>query len=294
MRKVTSGLFISLDGVVEAPHLWQFDVFDEDMGDAMTQFLADIDTVLLGRVTYQEWAAYWPNATTDGEYAVFINDTPKYVASTTLNQVDWRNSTLITGDVATAVADLKAQSGGNIGIQGSPTRELYFDNVRIPDSRRIGEVGEGFAIAMQTLDHTRVTIGAQAVGIAQGALDAAAAYAKERSQFGKAIAEFQGIQFMLADMAMKLEAARQLVYVAAAKSERGDADLTFFGAAAKCFASDAAMEITTDAVQVLGGYGYVKDYPVERMMRDAKITQIYEGTNQVQRIVMARKLLEQY
>ena len=181
-----------------------------------------------------------------------------------------------------------------LGIQGSPTRELYFDNVRIPDSRRIGEVGEGFAIAMQTLDHTRVTIGAQAVGIAQGALDAAAAYAKERSHFGKAIAEFQGIQFMLADMAMKLEAARQLVYVAAAKSERNDADLTFFGAAAKCFASDAAMEITTDAVQVLGGYGYVKDYPVERMMRDAKITQIYEGTNQVQRIVMARKLLEQY
>ncbi len=181
-----------------------------------------------------------------------------------------------------------------LGIHGSPTRELYFDNVRIPDSRRVGDVGEGFAIAMRTLDHTRVTIGAQAVGIAQGALDAAAAYAKERQQFGKAIAEFQGIQFMLADMAMKLEAARQLVYVAAAKSEREDADLTFFGAAAKAFASDAAMEITTDAVQVLGGYGYVKDYPVERFMRDAKITQIYEGTYQVQRIVMARKLLEQY
>jgi alkylation response protein AidB-like acyl-CoA dehydrogenase len=147
---------------------------------------------------------------------------------------------------------------------------------------------------METLDHTRVTIGAQAVGIAQGALDAAAAYAKERKQFGKAIADFQGMQFMLADMAMKLEAARQMVYVAAAKSERADADLTFFGAAAKCFASDVAMEVTTDAVQVLGGYGYVQDYPVERMMRDAKITQIYEGTNQVQRIVMARKLLEQY
>jgi alkylation response protein AidB-like acyl-CoA dehydrogenase len=181
-----------------------------------------------------------------------------------------------------------------LGIKGSPTRELYFDNVRIPDSRRVGEVGEGFAIAMRTLDHTRVTIGAQAVGIAQGALDAAASYAKERQQFGKAIAEFQGIQFMLADMAMKLEAARQLVYVAAAKSEREDADLTFFGAAAKAFASDAAMEITTDAVQVLGGYGYVQDHPVERFMRDAKITQIYEGTNQVQRIVMARKLLERY
>jgi alkylation response protein AidB-like acyl-CoA dehydrogenase len=181
-----------------------------------------------------------------------------------------------------------------LGIKGSPTRELYFDNVRIPDSRRIGGVGDGFAIAMETLDHTRITIGAQAVGIAQGALDAAAAYAKERKQFGKAIAEFQGLQFMLADMAMKLEAARQMVYVAAAKSERADDDLTFFGAAAKCFASDVAMEITTDAVQVLGGYGYVEDYPVERMMRDAKITQIYEGTNQVQRIVMARKLLERY
>jgi alkylation response protein AidB-like acyl-CoA dehydrogenase len=178
-----------------------------------------------------------------------------------------------------------------LGIKGSPTRELYFDNVRLPDSRRIGEVGSGFATAMATLDHTRITIGAQAIGIAQGALDYAASYAKERKQFGKAIAEFQGIQFMVADMAIKLEAARQLVYAAAAKSERGDADLTFFGAAAKCFASDVAMEITTDAVQVLGGYGYVKDYPVERMMRDAKITQIYEGTNQVQRIVAARSLL---
>ncbi|HSN06293.1 MAG TPA: acyl-CoA dehydrogenase family protein, partial [Candidatus Angelobacter sp.] len=179
-----------------------------------------------------------------------------------------------------------------LGIKGSPTRELYFDDVRIPDSRRVGDVGAGFALAMATLDHTRVTIGAQAIGIAQGALDYAAAYAKERKQFGRPISDFQGLQFMLADMAIKLEAARQLVYAAAAKSERGDADLTFFGAAAKCFASDVAMEITTDAVQVLGGYGYVKDYPVERMMRDAKITQIYEGTNQVQRIVAARQLLK--
>jgi acyl-CoA dehydrogenase len=137
-----------------------------------------------------------------------------------------------------------------------------------------------------------VTIGAQAVGIAQGALDFALGYVKERSQFGKHISEFQGIQFMLADMAMKLEAARQMVYVAAAKSERGDGDLSFFGAAAKCFASDVAMAVTTDAVQLLGGAGYVKDYPVERMMRDAKITQIYEGTNQIQRIVMARQLLK--
>ncbi len=177
-----------------------------------------------------------------------------------------------------------------LGIKGSPTREVYFDNVRIPADRMIGAEGTGFATAMKTLDHTRITIAAQALGIAQGALDYAKGYVQERKQFGKAIADFQGIQFMLADMAMKLEAARQLTYSAAAKSERGDRDLTFFGAAAKCFASDVAMEVTTDAVQLLGGYGYTRDYPVERMMRDAKITQIYEGTNQVQRIVMSRNL----
>jgi alkylation response protein AidB-like acyl-CoA dehydrogenase len=178
-----------------------------------------------------------------------------------------------------------------LGIKGSPTCEVYLDSVRIPDSRLIGDVGTGFTTAMLTLDHTRVTIAAQAIGIAQGALDYALGYVQERKQFGRPIAEFQGLQFMLADMGMKLEAARQLTYAAAAKSERGDADLTYFGAAAKCFASDTAMEITTDAVQLLGGYGYTRDYPVERMMRDAKITQIYEGTNQVQRIVMARQLL---
>jgi alkylation response protein AidB-like acyl-CoA dehydrogenase len=178
-----------------------------------------------------------------------------------------------------------------LGIKGSPTREVYLDNVRIPADRMIGEEGTGFATAMRVLDHTRVTIAAQAVGIAQGALDYALDYAKEREQFGKPIAEFQGLQFMLADMGMKVEAARQLTYAAAGRSERGDGDLTFFGAAAKCFASDTAMQVTTDAVQVLGGYGYTREYPVERMMRDAKITQIYEGTNQVQRIVMARQLL---
>ncbi|BCB79811.1 acyl-CoA dehydrogenase [Phytohabitans flavus] len=181
-----------------------------------------------------------------------------------------------------------------LGIKGSPTREVYLDGVRIPADRIIGEPGTGFATAMRTLDHTRVTIAAQALGIAQGALDFSAKYVTERTQFGKAVADFQGVQFMLADMAMKLEAARQLTYAAAARSERGDADLTFFGAAAKCYASDAAMEITTDAVQLLGGYGYTRDFPVERMMRDAKITQIYEGTNQVQRIVMARQLLKAF
>ncbi len=178
-----------------------------------------------------------------------------------------------------------------LGIKGSPTRELLFDRCRIPGDRIVGSPGEGLKIALRTLDHTRVTIGAQAVGIAAGALEAATAYAKVRQQFGTAIAEFQGVQFMLADMAMKLEAARQLVYRAAAASERDESTLSFLGAAAKCFASDVAMEITTDAVQVLGGYGYTRDYPLERMMRDAKITQIYEGTNQIQRVVVARQLL---
>ncbi|MBW1595708.1 acyl-CoA dehydrogenase family protein [Streptomyces sp. JJ38] len=182
-----------------------------------------------------------------------------------------------------------------LGIKGSPTREVYLDNVRIPADRMIGDEGTGFATAMKTLDHTRITIAAQALGVAQGALDYAKGYVRERKQFGKPIGDFQGVQFMLADMAMKIEAARQLTYAAAARSERvalggASEDLTFFGAAAKCYASDAAMEVTTDAVQLLGGYGYTRDYPLERMMRDAKITQIYEGTNQVQRIVMARNL----
>src|SRR4051812_36689959 len=179
-----------------------------------------------------------------------------------------------------------------MGIKGSPTRELHFDNLRIPSDRMTGDPGEGLKIALRTLDHTRVTIGAQALGIAQGALDFAVGYVKERKQFGQRIADFQGIQFMLADMATAVEAARQMVYAAAAKSERDDKDLPFFGAAAKAYASDVAMNVTTDAVQLLGGYGYTRDFPVERMMRDAKITQIYEGTNQIQRVVIARQLLK--
>ena len=177
-----------------------------------------------------------------------------------------------------------------MGFRGSPTREVYFDNVELSDDRRLGEVGTGFILAMNTLDHTRVTIAAQALGLAQGALDVAAKYSHERKQFGKEIFDFQGVQFMLADMAMNIEAARVLTYAAASKSENNENDLRFFSAASKCFASDAAMKVTQDAVQILGGYGYVSDYPVERMMRDAKLTQIYEGTNQIQRIVMARNL----
>jgi alkylation response protein AidB-like acyl-CoA dehydrogenase len=184
-----------------------------------------------------------------------------------------------------------------LGIKGSPTRTVILEDTRIPADRLIGAEGTGFKTALATLDHTRITIAAQALGIAQGALDYATGYVKERRQFGKAIADFQGVQFMLADMAMKLEGARQLTYHAAGLSERAMSGekvpgLTFASAAAKCLASDTAMSVTTDAVQLLGGYGYTSDFPVERMMRDAKITQIYEGTNQVQRMVMARQLLK--
>ncbi|MDQ3274788.1 MAG: acyl-CoA dehydrogenase family protein, partial [Actinomycetota bacterium] len=179
-----------------------------------------------------------------------------------------------------------------LGIRGSPTREIYFEECTIPAGRIIGEPGTGFKTALQTLDHTRPTIGAQAVGIAQGALDAALDYVTERKQFGRAVSDFQGVRFMLADMAMKTEAARQLVYISAARAERGERRLGFISSAAKCFASDVAMEVTTDAVQLFGGAGYTRDFPVERMMRDAKITQIYEGTNQIQRMVMARALLQ--
>ncbi len=178
-----------------------------------------------------------------------------------------------------------------LGINGSPTREIHFSDCRIPADRMIGAEGTGFKTALRTLDHTRPTIGAQAIGIAQGALDVAIGYIKERKQFGRHLAEFQGLQFMIADMAMKVEGARQLVYVAASRAERGEPNLGFISSAAKCMASDVAMSVTTDAVQLLGGAGYTRDFPVERMMRDAKITQIYEGTNQVQRLVMARSLL---
>jgi alkylation response protein AidB-like acyl-CoA dehydrogenase len=178
-----------------------------------------------------------------------------------------------------------------LGIRGSPTREIHFADCTIPADRIVGEPGTGLRTALATLDHTRPTIGAQAVGIAQGALDAAVDHVTGREQFGRHIADFQGVRFMLADMGMRLAAARSLVYQAATHVERGEPDGSYLAAAAKCFASDTAMAVTTDAVQMLGCAGYTRDLPAERMMRDAKITQIYEGTNQIQRVVMARHLL---
>jgi alkylation response protein AidB-like acyl-CoA dehydrogenase len=177
-----------------------------------------------------------------------------------------------------------------LGIKGSPTGQPIFDEVRVPQANLVGEVGKGLSVALGTLDHSRLGVAAQAVGIAQGATDYAAAYARERRQFGKAINEFQAIQFKLADMETRTAAARELLYKACAKIDRHEPDRGKYSAMAKLFASDTAMDVTIEAVQVLGGYGYVKEYPVERFMRDAKITQIYEGTNEVQRLVIARTL----
>ncbi|HUZ88416.1 MAG TPA: acyl-CoA dehydrogenase family protein [Candidatus Acidoferrales bacterium] len=178
-----------------------------------------------------------------------------------------------------------------MGIRGSPTAQIAFDDVIVPAANRLGLEGQGFKIALGVLDRSRPGVAAQAVGIAQGALDFALEYAKQRHQFGHPIASFQGLQWMLADMATQIEAARQLLYFSAWKVDRGDPDMTRAAAMSKMFCSDMAMKVTTDAVQILGGYGYISDYPVERMMRDAKITQIYEGTNQVQRLVIARALI---
>jgi len=177
-----------------------------------------------------------------------------------------------------------------LGIRGSPTGQPIFDDVRVPAENLVGEVNRGMQVALGTLDHSRLGVAAQAVGIAQGATDYAASYARERRQFGKPINEFQGIQFKLADMETKCAAARELLYKACAKVDRHEADMGKFSAMAKLFCSDTAMEVTVEAIQVLGGYGYVTEYPVERYLRDAKITQIYEGTNEIQRLVIARTL----
>jgi len=225
---------------------------------------------------------YWiTNAGISDTYTVFAKTDP---------QAGHRGITafLVEADWGVKVAKLEKK----LGVRGSPTGEVTFDEVRVPVANRIGEEGQGFYIAMGTLDRSRPTIGAQAVGIATGAIDYAADYIKNRHQFGRPIADNQGIQFMLADMATKVEAARGLVYQACQLiDDDPDGQLTKYGAMAKMFASDVAMSTTIDALQLLGGYGYTKDFPLERMMRDAKITQIYEGTNQVQRIVVARQVL---
>jgi alkylation response protein AidB-like acyl-CoA dehydrogenase len=179
-----------------------------------------------------------------------------------------------------------------MGWRGAPNTPIFLDNVRVPAENLIGEEGKGFKASMRALDLNRPTIGAQCVGLAQGALDACIEYARERRQFKRSIAEFQGVQFMLADMAMQIEAARALVYECARAGDNGEWErLNLLASMAKCFGSDMAMRVTTDAVQVFGGYGYTRDYPVERMMRDAKLAQIFEGTNQIQRVVIAKQLL---
>ena len=203
------------------------------------------------------------------------------------------------GGISAFVVEPKTMAGvtfgrheRKMGWRGAPNTPIFLDNVRVPIENMVGAEGKGFRASMRALDLNRPTIGAQCVGLAQGALDASVAYAKERKQFKRSIGEFQGVQFMLADMAMNIEAARALVYECARAGDEADwARLNTTASMAKCFASDMAMRVTTDAVQVFGGYGYTKDYPVERMMRDAKLAQIFEGTNQIQRMVIARELL---
>jgi alkylation response protein AidB-like acyl-CoA dehydrogenase len=226
---------------------------------------------------------YWiTNAGVSDTYTVFAKTDPS---------AGHRGITcfLVEADWGVRVAKLEHK----MGLRGSPTGEIVLDDVRVPVGNRIGEEGQGFTIAMHTLDRSRPTIGAQAVGIGQGALDHAIDYMKQRHAFGHPIAEFQGLRFMVADMAIRLEAARTLVYRACAVIDAGDPrrELTLLGAMAKCSASDTAMSVATDAVQLLGGYGYTTDFSVERSMRDAKVTQIYEGTNQIQRVVVSKRLL---
>ena len=226
---------------------------------------------------------YWiTNAGISDVYIVFAKTDPD--AGGRGSRVSWSSGT--GASPSPSIED-------KLGMRGSPTGEVVLDEVRVPASHRIGEEGQGFTIAMHTLDRSRPTIGAQAVGIAQGAIDYAASYMKQRHAFGAPIADLQGLRFMLADMAMRTEAARALVYRACAMvDDDPGGELTLFGAMAKAFASDTSMSVTVDAVQLLGGYGYTKDFPVERFLRDAKVTQIYEGTNQVQRVVIARELLK--
>ena len=247
-----------------------------DVASMKTRAVRDGDSYVLNG------SKYWiTNAGVSDTYTVFAKTDP---------EAGHRGIScfLIHKDMGVKIGKLEKK----LGVRGSPTGEVILEDVRVPADHLIGEEGQGFYIAMATLDRSRPTIGAQAVGIAQGAIDYAAGYMRERKQFGRPIAEFQGLQFMLADMAIKTEAARHLVYRACSLvDDDPNGELTMAGAMAKCFASDAAMEVTTNGVQLLGGYGYTKEFPMERFMRDAKITQIYEGTNQVQRVVVSKRLL---
>jgi alkylation response protein AidB-like acyl-CoA dehydrogenase len=248
------------------------------------------------------------SATRDGNSSYILNGQKCFITfAPVANYITVFAKTSSNGDgthnISAFIVDTKTpgfsvgKTERKLGLNGLPNAPIYFDNVRVPVENRIGEEGEGFKICMRILDLNRPTIGAVSVGLAQGALDAAVKYAKERRQFGKSIAEFQGLQFMLADMAIQVEAARCLVYECARIADEGfpsEASFREFSAKAsmaKCFASDMAMKVTTDAVQIFGGAGYMKDFPVERFMRDAKINQIFEGTNQIHRLIVARQLL---
>ena len=263
-------------GAIQASYCLSEADAGSDVASMRSRAVRDGDTYVLSG------SKYWiTNAGISDVYVVFAKTDPAAASrgiSAFVVEKDWGITV--------------AKHEDKLGMRGSPTGEVVLDGVRVPASHRLGEEGQGFRIAMHTLDRSRPTIGAQAVGIAQGAIDFSARYMTQRHAFGGPIADLQGLRFMLAEMAMRNEAARALVYRACALVDDDPAgELTSMGAMAKAFASDAAMAITVDAVQLLGGYGYTKEFPVERYLRDAKVTQIYEGTNQVQKVVIARELL---
>ena len=263
-------------GAIQASYCLSEADAGSDVASMRSRAVRDGDTYVLSG------SKYWiTNAGISDVYVVFAKTDPAAASrgiSAFVVEKDWGITV--------------AKHEDKLGMRGSPTGEVVLDGVRVPASHRLGEEGQGFRIAMHTLDRSRPTIGAQAVGIAEGAIDFSARYMTQRHAFGGPIADLQGLRFMLAEMAMRNEAARALVYRACALVDDDPAgELTSMGAMAKAFASDAAMAITVDAVQLLGGYGYTKEFPVERYLRDAKVTQIYEGTNQVQKVVIARELL---
>jgi alkylation response protein AidB-like acyl-CoA dehydrogenase len=271
-----------VEGIVSGEHQWSYCLTEPGSGSDAAAMTSRAERQPDGRWLLNGRKRFITNAGISDHYVYFAVTDPAGQKG--------RNITafVVPGD---AEGFSLGRSEKKMGIRGSPTREVVCEDVLLDAGAVIGEVHDGFQIALRTLDYSRPTVAAQAVGLAQGALDATTTYVRQREQFGKPIADFQGVRFMLADMATATEAARLLTYRAAAMATIRHPRTGSVAAMAKTFASDTAMSVTTDAVQLFGGYGYIKDFPVERMMRDAKITQIYEGTNQIQRVVIARALL---
>jgi len=290
-----AGMCCFMDGASEtqkAKYLPKVGQGDYLVGFALTEPNAGSDAFSLKTRAIAEGDAY----VIDGSKCFISNSglTDLYVVFTTIDPAlrrDGITAFLVEKDTPCLTI---GKNENKMGLRASPTRQLIFENMRIPKENLLGEVGRGWELVLQSLTETRVLVAAMALGIGQGAMEAAVSYSKQREQFGRPIAEFQGVSFMLADMAIQVECARALIYRIASIVDRGKRDQAYLASVAKCFASDMAMKVTTDAVQVMGGYGYTKEYPVEKMMRDAKSTQIIEGANQIQRVQIARNLMKMY